>query len=71
MAHNRRLRMIASVAGAALALTIAGAQGASADPDNNNPGEYPAGKTPSHGDVQSGQSHVKELLKRAHTLAGG
>jgi predicted transcriptional regulator len=29
-----------------------------------------AGLIPNHGEIQSGQSHVKELLKRAHTLAG-
>jgi hypothetical protein len=29
-----------------------------------------AGKTPNHGEVQSGLSHVKELLKRASKLAG-
>jgi len=30
-----------------------------------------AGKTPNHGEIQSGLSHVKELLKRASKLAGG
>ena len=29
-----------------------------------------AGKMPNHGEIQSGLAHVKELLKRAHTLAG-
>src|SRR5262249_48908940 len=29
-----------------------------------------AGTMPNNGEIQSGQSHVKELLKRAHTLAG-
>jgi hypothetical protein len=29
-----------------------------------------AGKTPSHGEIQSGLSHVKELLNRAQNLAG-
>ena len=28
-----------------------------------------AGKTPNHGEIQSGLSHVKELLKRANVLA--
>ncbi len=28
-----------------------------------------AGHMPNHGEIQSGLSHVKELLKRAHTLA--
>jgi hypothetical protein len=28
-----------------------------------------AGTVPNHGEIQSGLSHVKELLKRAHTLA--
>jgi len=30
-----------------------------------------AGHVPSHGEIQSGLSHVKELLKRADMLAGG
>ena len=30
-----------------------------------------AGKMPSNGEIQSGLSHVKELLKRAQKLAGG
>jgi hypothetical protein len=29
-----------------------------------------AGTMPNHGEIQSGLSHVMELLKRAHTLAG-
>jgi len=29
------------------------------------------GTMPNNGEIQSGLSHVKELLKRAHTLAGG
>jgi predicted transcriptional regulator len=29
-----------------------------------------AGNMPNHGEIQSGLSHVKELLKRAHELAG-
>jgi hypothetical protein len=29
-----------------------------------------AGTTPNHGQIQSGLSHVKELLRRARQLAG-
>jgi len=32
--------------------------------------EAAAGKMPNHGEIQSGLSHVKELLKRAGKLAG-
>ena len=32
-------------------------------------GNAAAGHVPSHGEIQSGLAHVKELLKRAHTLA--
>jgi hypothetical protein len=32
-------------------------------------GNAAAGHVPTHGEIQSGLAHVKELLKRAHTLA--
>ena len=44
MPNNRRILALLAAAGAVVALVLAAVQPASADPDNNNPGQPPAGK---------------------------